>query len=249
MPRLAGLRDAVDRVHDEMETVEVVQHRHVERRRDGAFFLVAADVNVVVIGAAISQSVDQPRVGVEGEDDRLILGEELVEIAIAQAVGVLGLRLQPHEIDDVNDADLQLGQMLAHDRNGRESFECRDVAAAGHDDIGRDFLIVARPRPDADAFGAMLDRGVHREPLRRGMFSRDDDVDVMAAAQAVIHDGEQTVSVRRQIDAHDLGLLIHDVIDESGILMGETVVILTPDVRGEQVIQATRFFDATASRR
>jgi hypothetical protein len=38
----------------------------------GALLFVAADVDVVVVGAAIGEAVDQPRVGVEGEDDRLV---------------------------------------------------------------------------------------------------------------------------------------------------------------------------------
>src|SRR5579862_1009305 len=68
--------------------------------------------------------------------------------------------------------------------------------------------------PDADAFRAMLDRGVHREPLRRRVFSGDHHVHIMHAAQAVIHDREQAVGVWRQIDAHDFGLFVDDVIDE-----------------------------------
>ena len=58
----------------------------------------------------------------------------------------------------------------------------------------------------------MLDRGVHCEHCGARRLPGDDDVDVMAAAQAVIDNGEQTVCVRRQINAHDFGLLVHDVI-------------------------------------
>src|SRR5678815_2522161 len=36
--------DAIDHAFDEMKPVELVQHCHVERRRRGAFFLVAAHV-------------------------------------------------------------------------------------------------------------------------------------------------------------------------------------------------------------
>ena len=35
---------------------------------------------------------------------------------------------------------------------------------------------------------------------------------------------------RRQIDAHHIGLLVHQVIDEAGVLVAEAVVILPPDV-------------------
>ena len=55
---VAGLRQAVDGVHHEMEAVQIVQHRHVEGCGDGALFLVAADVDVVVVSAAVGQPVD-----------------------------------------------------------------------------------------------------------------------------------------------------------------------------------------------
>ena len=83
----------------------------------------------------------------------------------------------------------------------------------------------------------MLDGGVHRQPLGRGVFAGDDDVDVVAAAQAVIHHREQAVGVWREIDAHDLGFLVDDVVDEARILVREAVVILPPDVRGQQVVE------------
>ena len=47
------------------------------------------------------------------------------------------------------------------------------------------------------------------------MLAGDDDVDVMAAAQAVIHHREQAIGIRRQIHAHDFGFLVDDVIDEA----------------------------------
>jgi hypothetical protein len=71
---LSRLWQAVDGVHHEVEAVQIVQRRCVEGRGDGALFLVAADVDVVVVDAAVGQPVDQPRVRMEGEDDRLVLG-------------------------------------------------------------------------------------------------------------------------------------------------------------------------------
>ena len=85
--------------------------------------------------------------------------------------------------------------------------------------------------------GAVLDGRVHVEPLQRGLLAGDDDVDVVAAAQAVVGHREQRVGVRRQIDADDLGLLVDHVIDEARVLVAEAVVVLPPDVRGEQVVQ------------
>ena len=95
-----------------MKAVEVVQHCHVERSGNGAFFLIAADVYVVVVGTAVGQPVDQPWITMKGENDRLIFGEELVEIRVAQPMGVLFPGLELHEVDDIDDTDFQVRQTL-----------------------------------------------------------------------------------------------------------------------------------------
>ena len=69
------------------------------------------------------------------------------------------------------------------------------------------------------------------------MLARHHHVDVMAAAQAMIHHRQQAIGIGRQVDAHDLGLLVHHVIDEAGILVREAIVVLPPDMRGQQVVE------------
>ena len=96
---------------------------------------------------------------------------------------------------------LSSGSVLAQQLDRGERLERRHVAAAGHDDVGLAPLIVARPLPDADAGRAVLHRLIHRQPLRRRLLAGDDDVDVVAAAQAVIGDAQQAVGVGRQVDA------------------------------------------------
>ena len=83
----------------------------------------------------------------------------------------------------------------------------------------------------------MLDGLVHRQPLRRRLLAGDDDVDVVAAAEAVVGDREQAVGVGRQVDADHLRLLVDDVVDEAGVLVAEAVVVLPPDVRAEEVVE------------
>src|SRR6202011_398189 len=61
---------AVDDVYDQVEAIQVVEHHHVEGGRRGALFLVATHVQVVVVGAAIREAVDQPRIPVICEHDR-----------------------------------------------------------------------------------------------------------------------------------------------------------------------------------
>jgi len=87
--------------------------------------------------------VDQPRVGMKSEDDRLVLGEELVEIHVAQPVRVLGLRLQLHEVDDVDYPDFQVGQMPRIMETAASVSQRGHVATADHDHIGRNALVVA----------------------------------------------------------------------------------------------------------
>ena len=65
-------RNAVDHVDGQAEAVDLVLDRQFQRRVDAAFFLVAAHVEVLVVGAAVGQAVDQPGVAVEVEDDRLV---------------------------------------------------------------------------------------------------------------------------------------------------------------------------------
>jgi hypothetical protein len=207
---IAGLRQAVDGVHHEVKAVQIVQYRHVEGRGDGALFLVATAVDVAVVSTAVGQPVDQRWVGMEGEDHWLVLGEEGVKIHVAQPVWVFGLRLQLHEVDDVDHLDFQVGQMLAHYGDGGERLQRGHVATAGHDHVGCNVLVVTGLRPNADALGAVLEGGVHRQPLRRRVFASDHDVDVMAVAQAVVHHRQQAVYIyiRRKVNADDLGFLV-----------------------------------------
>ena len=106
-------RHPVDHVGDQPEPVDVVEHAHVEGRGRRALLLVAADMDVGVVRPAVREPVDQPGVAVEVEDHRTVAGEQPVELRVGQAVRVLGLRLQPHEVDDVDHADPQVRQLGA----------------------------------------------------------------------------------------------------------------------------------------
>ena len=101
-------RDAVNDIGHEMEPVQIIQDRHIERRRRGAFFLVAAHVEIGMVGAAVGEPVNQPRIAMEGKDDRLVLGEQYIKLWLAQAVRVFMRRLELHDVHHVNDPDLQV---------------------------------------------------------------------------------------------------------------------------------------------
>ena len=64
----------------------------------------------------------------------------------------------------------------------------------------------------------------------------------MAAAQAMVPDGQQAVGVGREVDPHYGGLLVGHMVDEARILVGKPVMRLLPDVRGEQVVERRYLF-------
>ena len=63
--------DVVEDGLDQVESIQIIQHGHVEGRGCRALLLVTADMQVCVPVPAIGQAMDQPRVAVEREYDRL----------------------------------------------------------------------------------------------------------------------------------------------------------------------------------
>jgi hypothetical protein len=58
--------------------------------------------------------------------------------------------------------------MLAHSGDCGEGSSVGTSPQLSHDHFGRSALVIAVPLPDADALGAMLDCGIHCQPLRPG---------------------------------------------------------------------------------
>ena len=66
----------------------------------------------------------------------LFVREQRIEVLVGQAVRMLAGRLQLHQVDDVDHADLQLRQVLAQQLDRRQHFQRRHVAGGGHDHVG-----------------------------------------------------------------------------------------------------------------
>jgi hypothetical protein len=109
------VRHPADHVDHQVETVDLVQDRELERRVDAALLLVAAHVQVLVVLEPAGELVDQPRVAVEVEDHRAVAREQTVELALGRTVRMLAGRLQLEQVDDVHEAHAQVGQVLAPD--------------------------------------------------------------------------------------------------------------------------------------
>ncbi len=164
----------------------------------------------------------------EGEDHRFISGEHRVERMIVEAVRMFGLRLQHHQIDDIDHANADVGHDGSECHHRRHSLQRRHVTRASHDDIG--IGLIARPFPDTGADGAVANRFVHAEPHPFGLLAGNDQVHIIAAAKAVVSYRQQAICVGRQIDARDISSLVGDMIDEPRILMRQAIMILPPDM-------------------
>src|SRR5581483_12475827 len=107
------------------------------------------------------------------------------------AVRVPLAREQRHQVDDVHHAHAQLRQVAAQPIGGRNGLQRGDVAGTAEDYVRFFATVVARPVPDRGAAGAVFARGIHVEPLQLRLLVDHDQVHVVAAAQAVVADGEQ----------------------------------------------------------
>ena len=232
----AQARDAVDHVHDQMEAVEVVEHDHVEGSGGGPLLLVAAHVQIWMITPAICKAVNEPRVAVVSEDDRSVHREERVELAVGEPVRMLRIRLEAHEVDHVDEAHRQVGKLATKDGEGGQGLEGGGVPAGGEHHVWVP-VVVRRPFPDPQTACAMQDGIVHGQVVESGLLTGHDNVDVVAAAQAVVHHRQQAIGIRRQVDPDHLRLFVDHVVDEPRVLVREAVVVLSPDVTREEVVE------------
>ena len=141
------------------------------------------------------------------------------------------------KIDHVYDAQLHPGNVLSQQPGGGHGFKRRHVSGAGQHDVRLAAVIVAGEFPDGGALRAMRNGVVHIEPLQGELLAAGDDVHVVAAAQAMIDHAEQAIGVRRIVDADHLAPSLQRVIDEAGRLMAEAIVVVAPDVAGDENIQ------------
>ena len=196
----------------------------------------------------VGQPVDQPRVPVVGEDHRPVLGEQRVELDVRQAVRVLPVVLQAHEVDDVDDAHLQVGEVPAQDVDGRQRLHAsgRRRRSANTTSGSPPRSVLAHSQMPMPLVQWTIASSMVRY-CSAGCLPATMTLTYCSAAQAVVGHREQGVRVRRQVDPHDLGLLVDDVVDEARVLVAEAVVVLPPHVRGQQVVQRGDRAGATAA--
>src|SRR5438105_5806558 len=99
---------------------------------------------------------------------------------------VFSLRLQGHEINYINYAYFQVGNILPQKVYCRERLERGNITRTRHNDIRLTAPVRASPVPNRDSGGAVLDGSIHFEPLRRWLFARNDHIDVVVMLEAMV---------------------------------------------------------------
>ncbi len=172
-PKLGNPVDDIDR---QIKAIDLIPDGQLKGGIDIAFFLVTAHVQVFMVGAAISEFVNQPGVAVEIENDRSVGGKQTVKIPVGEAVKVFRLRFHFKKINDINETDFKTGEVLPQKSGRCQGFRSGDVAGAGHHHVGFTPLIVTGPIPDADALGAVLNGFFHAQVLKMRLLIGNDDI-------------------------------------------------------------------------
>ena len=146
-----------------------------------------------------------------------------------------GDAIEHEQVDHVDDAHRELGQLLAQDLRRRERLDRRHVASGGEDDVRPLWVTIPGPWPDGSSGVVVGDRLIHREPLRQRLLCGDDEVDIADGAQTVVEGRDEAVRIGWQVDADDRALLGQQRVDEPRPLVRVPVVILAPGIRGQEI--------------
>lgn len=114
---------------DEVETVNMVLNTHIEARGDRTLFHITEHLDVAVV-TSISELVNELGISVIHEDNGLVLREDRVKCVVAQTVRVILMRIELHQVNNVDETDLQIGHIIAQDGRRCKRFHRRRIAAA-----------------------------------------------------------------------------------------------------------------------
>ena len=224
-------------VDDEVIAADLVANDHIERSGGAALVDEAANVEAGFVWAAMNHAVNGPTITVVGKDDWSGLGEERFKGEIVHAMRMLVGAGDNREVDNVDQANFDFRNVLVEEPSGSDCFQGGNVADAGEDHIGIAGFFVAGKGPARSTAGTMLDGFVHIEPLELLLLAASDEVDVIAAPQAMIHHVYQSVRVGRVVDADHVTAASEGIVDETRGLMAESIVIVAPAVAGKKNVE------------
>ena len=85
------MRHTVERLDGETETIGLVSNGELERGVNVSLFHVSTNVDVSGSSPSVGESMNQPRVRVEGNDDGLVSSEDAVKLLVGETCAYEGL--------------------------------------------------------------------------------------------------------------------------------------------------------------
>lgn len=185
--RVAELGDAVNGINGQAEAIRLVADGQLKRGVNVTLLVVTTDVDMLVAGSLVGETMHHPGVAVEVEDDGSVVSEQADPLLVGHTVRVVDVVDQLEQINNVDDADLEIREVLQEQIHGSNGLVGGDITARGHDDVGLAASVSAEVRPDTNTLGAMLDGSIHVKELEMVLLVGNDDVDIVVGADAVVH--------------------------------------------------------------
>lgn len=112
----------INRIDRQTVSIRAIADRQLERRVDVALLPVPAYKQILLALSTVCQAVNEPWVRVEVENAGLIISKNGSPLVRTQPVRVFAGIDELEQIDDIDEADLQLGQVLSEKCGGCEGF-------------------------------------------------------------------------------------------------------------------------------
>lgn len=152
-----------------------------------------------------------------------------MERHLRKRVRVLSRFSKDHQIGNIDDPNAQPGQILPEHRASRNNLGGNLYADTDEHDIRIDARIRRVLFPNRAARDAVLVGFLWTEPGRSRVLAAYEQVDVVATAETVGERRDGAVGVWGQVDARDVVWQVEQRVDQPGVLVTETVVLLAPE--------------------
>ena len=86
---VAKLRQVLQSLLHQTESVDVVLNSHVKGSCDGSLFEISVNMEILLVCSALCKLVNQLRISVESEYNRLILSEQQIEFLVCKTVRMI----------------------------------------------------------------------------------------------------------------------------------------------------------------
>ncbi len=184
--KISEFRHTINHICHEMIPVKIVKNNHIKKGGLRAFFFIASNVDVYIVGSPICQTMDQPGIRKKGKNGGFIRCKEGIEHLVGQAMRMLALRLKVHEIHHILHSNFQIGNLFAQKVHRSQCLKGGYITGAGHDHIGFSPFIVAGPIPNSDTSRTVLYGRIHLQILQRGLFAGHKDIDTISTSETFI---------------------------------------------------------------